>query len=482
VEYYTEDSANENLAGNIYLGKVRRVLPGMHAAFVDIGLSKAAFLYSGDVCDPWEGTDCSYKEIPLNGQSCPLPRPEIMSKIEVLLQVGQEVLVQVSKEPMGNKGPKVTNYITLPGRKLVFMPSVTNVGISRRIEDGSERERLRGIINKLKKNEAGFIARTAAEGMCEEKLAAEMHFLYSLWQSIRTRLETARAPCLMYRDLSVSLRATRDLFTQDVEKLVVDCAIEYKPLTEFISAFMPSLLPQVELYRDAVPLFQTYGVDEDLKEAFKNKIWLRSGGYIVFQGTEALTAVDVNTGRYVGSHNLEETVLNTNLEAIKEIAYQLRLRNIGGLIVIDFIDMQKQESKNLVVQTLIKALHKDRAKTNVLEMSALGLVEMTRKRVREPWTVKEQDSCPYCHGSGHVKQVISICHEIYRALEGRFVLSRHENALNPQLVQLRVHPDINHCLNNEESISLAQVQHRLGIIVNLTIDNYLHREEFNFNA
>ncbi len=476
VEYYTEEPGSGNLAGNIYLGKVRRVLPGMQAAFVDIGLPKAAFLYVGDVCDPWEGTDCSYKELSLDGQSCELPRSEEMPKIEVLLKVGQEVMVQVAKEPLGEKGPRVTNYIALPGHHLVFMPSVAHVGISRRIESEEERERLRRLVDGLRENNAGFIVRTAAEGLSEEKLAAEIKFLYSLWKVIRSRWEKATAPALLHKDLSVSLRAVRDLFSQDVHKLVIDCPYEYKPVMEFISTFMPSLLPQVEFYKRATPMFQAYGVEDDLKGALKSKIWLRSGGYVVFQRTEALTVVDVNTGRYVGGRNLEETMLNTNLEAVREIAYQLRLRNIGGLIVIDFIDMQQEESKALVVKSLNAALAKDRSKTNVLDMSALGLVEMTRKRVRESWTVQEQEACSACGGDGFVKNSVAICHDLFRALESRFGYMQPVH--NSQMVNLRVHPEIYRCLGNEERISLAEMQHRMGLITNLKADASLLREEF----
>lgn len=476
VEYYTEEPSSANLAGNIYLGKVRRVLPGMQAAFVDIGLPKAAFLYAGDVCDPWEGTDRSYKEISLEGQSCQLPRSEEMPKIEVLLKVGQEVVVQVAKEPLGEKGPRVTNYIALPGHHLVFMPSVTHVGISRRIESEEERERLRTLVDGLRENDGGFIVRTAAAGLSEEKLAAEMKFLYSLWRIIRNRWEKSSAPALLYRDLSVSLRAVRDLFSQEVQKMVIDCPYEYKPVMEFIGGYMPALASQVEFYKESTPLFKAYGVEDDLKGALKSKIWLRSGGYVIFQRTEALTVVDVNTGRYVGSHNLEETMLNTNLEAVREIAYQLRLRNIGGLIVIDFIDMQQEESRALVVSSLNAALAKDRSKTNVLDMSPLGLVEMTRKRVREPWALKEQEACPMCHGDGFVKTAVTICHDIFRAMENRF--GYMQPVSNVRTITLRVNPEIYNTLNREEHISLAEMQHRMGLVTNIKSDPSLHRDEF----
>ena len=465
VEYYTENPACANLAGNIYLGRVRRVLPGMQAAFVDIGLPKAAFLYVGDVCDPWASTDNPLLTRDNNDE---------MPKIESLLRPGQEVMVQVAKEPLGDKGPRVTNFIALPSWHLVFMPSVSHVGISRRIESEEERERLRLLVSELRPTEAGFIVRTAAEGLSREKLEAEIKFLYSMWQSIRQRWEQASAPCVLYQDLSVSLRSVRDLASQDIDKLVIDCPREHKVVEEFISTFMPSLLPQLELYDQERPMFQAYGVDNVLKDCQKNKIWLRSGGYIIFQRTEALTVVDVNTGRYVGNHNLEETMLNTNLEAVKEIACQLRLRNIGGLIVIDFIDMQQEASREQVVNSLKQVLSKDRSKTNVLDMSALGLVEMTRKRVREPWVIKERQQCPYCDGEGMVKQPVVVCHDIYRALEA---LNRHGD-VDWQHVSLRVHPDISGLLKTDEQVNLAELEAKLKLCVTLQADSQLHCEEF----
>jgi len=309
------------LAGSIYMGRVARVLPGMQAAFVDIGLAKAAFLYAGDAAGGAELDDP--------------PVGDQIQRVEDLLHEGQEIMVQVAKEPLGNKGARLTTHITLPGRNLVFMPTFDHVGVSRRIEDEDERARLRGIIEEMRPEGVGFIARTVSEGCQPEKLQAEMDFLCSLWDSIIQRRERAGAPEVLHQDLSVSLRAVRDLFTREVDRLVIDCVEEHREVVEFVSTFLPRLLDSVELYQDDEPIFDSYGVEAELARALESRTWLKSGGYVVIEKTEALTAVDVNTGRYVGGYNLEETILKTNLEAVKEIAYQLRLRDIGGLIVID---------------------------------------------------------------------------------------------------------------------------------------------------
>jgi ribonuclease G len=428
VELYIERATGQELMGNIYRGRVIRVLPGMQAAFVDIGLERSGFLYVSDVrqdfleveqmmlqTNPVHEEEMSslegIEEITTN------PLMNIPFNIGDLLHEGQEVLVQVSKEPLGTKGPRLTSHISLPGRHLVLMPSVDHIGVSRRIEDPEERTRLRSMIQEIRPEGYGFIARTVSEGAEKEKLKSEMDFLLKLWTSIKEKMARSSGPALLYKDLSVSLRSVRDLFTREVDRLVIDSREEYKNILEFMETFAPTLRYSVELYDGIEPIFDHYGIEMEISRALAKKIWLKSGGYIVIELTEALTAIDVNTGSYVGKRNLEETILKTNLEAVKEIAYQLRLRNIGGLIVIDFIDMEKKANRDRVFMALKEALSKDKAKTYILRMSELGLIEMTRKRTRENLTRLLSEPCSYCEGRGTLKSKKTICCEIFRDLE-----------------------------------------------------------------
>ncbi len=414
--------------------RVVRVLPGMQAAFVDIGLEKAAFLYVSDICQSMgdieqqflasceqEGDDEMSDEGPEKGaqeyneldfrQSCTgIP-------IEDRLQEGQDILVQVAKEPIGSKGARITTHITLPGRNLVFMPTMDHVGVSRRIEDEVERKRLREVMCEIKPPYRGFIVRTAAEGAEREKLQSESDFLAKLWQTIQRRAENASVPSLIYQELDITLRAVRDLFTKEVDLLVIDSEAEYRKILNFTETFLPSLKNEVELHEGDEPIFDAYGIEMEIQRALSKKIWLKSGGYIVIESTEALTAIDVNTGRYVGKRNLEETILKTNLEAVKEIAYQLRLRNLGGIIVIDFIDMEKEANREKVWNALRDATYNDKSKSNILSMSELGLIEMTRKRTKESIGQVLCEHCFYCEGEGHLKSKQTVCYEVLRELE-----------------------------------------------------------------
>ncbi len=467
LEVYVERHREGSLAGNIYLGRVARVLPGMQAAFVDIGLPKAAFLYVGDVAGEPELNELLPQEAPEGGSGRPGGQG-----IEDLLREGQEIMVQVAKEPLGNKGARLTTHITLPGRNLVFMPTIDHVGISRRIEDEEERSRLRNLLEEMRPPGKGFIARTVSEGFGREKLAAEMDFLCSLWDSINQRRQRAGVPEVLHQDLSVSLRAVRDLFTRDVDRLVIDCPAEYQEVVDFVSEFMPRLLDSVELYNGREPIFDAYGVEAELNRALERKIWLKSGGYVVIEKTEALTSIDVNTGRYVGSYNLEETILKTNLEAVKEIAYQIRLRDIGGLIVIDFIDMERESNRTRVVEALKEALAVDRSKTNVLGMSALGLVEMTRKRVRESLAETLKEPCFYCRGRGLIKNPTTVCYELFRALEREYRDSQYS------AVEVRVHPRVAEVLLQEERYPLEEIEDLLQLTIHVVADHGLHAEHF----
>ncbi len=461
LEVYVERHKEGALAGDIYLGRVARVLPGMQAAFVDIGLSKAAFLYVGDVAPGPEAAEA------------PHPHPgEGAGRIEEILREGQEIMVQIAKEPLGNKGARLTTHITLPGRNLVLMPTIDHVGVSRRIEDEAERTRLRSLIEAMRPAGCGFIARTVSEGQSEDKLRAEMEFLLSLWDAINQRRRRAGVPEVLHQDLSVSLRAVRDLFTREVDRLVIDCREEYDEVVNFVSTFMPRLRDSVELYQGRESIFEAYGVEAEIARALEHKIWLKSGGYVVIEKTEALTSIDVNTGRYVGGYNLEETILKTNLEAVKEIAYQIRLRDIGGLIVIDFIDMERETNRQRVVEALKRALAADRSRTNVLGMSALGLVEMTRKRVRESLAETIKEPCFYCRGRGMIKSPTTVCYELFRALEREF----HSGGVTA--VSVRVHPRVAEVLLQEERYPLEELETCLGLTVQVIPDPRLHAEHF----
>jgi ribonuclease G len=474
AELYIERSSDLGIAGNIYKGRVVRVLPGMQAAFVDIGLEKAAFLYVSDVHHPVKDIEEFFLDS--DDREAIEEDPEVETEelgedeetenfelhrhyndvpIEDRLQEGQEILSQVAKEPIGNKGARITTHITLPGRHLVLMPTMDHVGVSRRIENEKERRRLRDLMNGIKPPDVGFIVRTAAEGVEEEKFRAEMEFLLKLWQSIQSHAQSAPVPSLVYQELDVTLRAVRDLFTKEVDRLVIDSQSETHKVLNFIETFMPSLKSAVELYDGDEPIFDTYGIEMEVQRALGKKVWLKSGGYIVIEDTEALTAIDVNTGRYVGKHNLEETILKTNLEAVKEIAYQLRLRNIGGIIIIDFIDMEKENNRERVFNALREALHRDKSRTNILRMSELGLIEMTRKRTKESIGRILCEPCHYCDGEGRLKSKQALCYEILRELQ------REQREHFGQNIMVMVHPEVATLFCDEERATIEKIEERL---------------------
>ncbi len=463
VELHVKRGPKQELVGNIYLGRVIRVLPGMQAAFVDIGIGKSAFLYVTDVYDDlhyWEQIMLQegYEENSLETATPLRVRLSNSSDINIddLLQEGQDILVQVSKEPLGTKGARLTSHITLPGRHLVFMPTVDHIGISRRIENEKERTRLKGIMQELRPPSTGFIVRTVSESAPKEKLKSEMEFLTRLWSNIQKRKETSSAPSLLHKELTITLRAVRDLFTKEIDRLVIDSMEEYKSIMEFIEIFAPNLRYSIELCEDRKPIFDAYGIEMEINRTLDKKIWLKSGGYIVIESTEALTAIDVNTGGYVGKRNLEETIVKTNLEAVKEIAYQIRLRNIGGLIVIDFIDMNREADRERVFLTLKEALERDRTKTTILKMSELGLIEMTRKRTRENINLFLTESCLYCEGRGRLKSTTTICYDIFRDLE-RESVSGEEGKL-----YLLVNPEIEKVLKEEERYSIMELEKKIN--------------------
>ena len=488
AELHIQRKTGQELMGNIYRGRVVRVLPGMQAAFVDIGLDRSAFLYVSDVYKDFleleqmmlhnsiENGESPADETVVNEHQ-PDPLAGISFNIEDLLHEGQDIMVQISKEPIGTKGARLTSHVSLPGRHLVLMPTVNHIGISRRIEDPDERERLRSMVQDIRPNHMGFIVRTVSEGADTNKLKSEMDFLLKLWADIQEKMSKLTVPGLIYQDLSISLRSVRDLFTHEVDRLIIDSKEEYESIMTFIETFVPRLKYSVELFDGSDPIFDTYGIEMEISRALEKKIWLKSGGYIVIELTEALTSIDVNTGSYVGKRNLEETILKTNIEAVKEIAYQLRLRNIGGLIVIDFIDMEKMTNRDRVFMTLKEALSKDKAKTHILRMSELGLIEMTRKRTRENLNRFLSEPCWYCEGRGSLKSKMTICYEIFRDLERESLLSEGGGRIH-----VEVNPEIEHILKEEEQESILDLERRIDRRIVIIAREQFHKEQYEIRG
>lgn len=462
LEFYLERPAEQGLVGNIYCGRVVRVLPGMQAAFVDIGLVRAGFLYVDDVLI----SSCELERRMAN-QDQPFNR--IISAAEIrpatnggqpsidsLLVEGQNVLVQISKEPIGTKGARLTCQITLPCRNLVFMPLTDHIGISRKIEEEEVRQKLRDKIEALRPPGTGFIVRTVAEHATEAELEADMEFLLLLWDDIRSRCGKVSAPSLVYKDLDIILRSVRDLFTEDVKELIVDSKPVYDRLLSFMQTFAPELKTKVVHYDRDVPLFESYGIEVDIHRALDKKVWLRSGGYIIIESTEALAVIDVNTGRYVGKRDQAETIFKTNMEAVKEIAYQLRLRNIGGIIIVDFIDMDNEQHREELFQAFQEAIKKDKNRINILKISEFGLVQMTRKRSLENLSQMMCEPCIYCGGEGLVKSRRTICYEIFRKLK------RDAGKITGKKVYLKVHPAVADMLLEEENQHIEDLQKEIG--------------------
>ena len=483
TELHIERKTGEELMGNIYRGKVVRVLPGMQAAFVDIGLGKMAFLYVGDVTREMSGTedivvnkDSADEEMLIAETSSRSDEGKNNVKIETLLHEKQSILVQVTKEPYGTKGARISSHISIPGRHLVLIPTVNHIGVSRKIEDIEERDRLKNLVNDIRPREYGFIVRTATEGVTKEKIESEIELLLKLMSDILLKMKKGTGPALLYKEVSVSVRAARDLFTREVDRLVIDSEKEFKIILEFIRAFAPHLESFVEHYKGSIPTFDKFGIEIEIARALSNKIWLKSGGYIVIELTEALTSIDVNTGSYVGHMSLEETILKTNLEALKEIAYQLRLRNIGGIIVIDFIDMEKIANRERIFMTLKDELKKDKLKTNVLQMSDLGLIEMTRKRTRANLNSLLTEPCSYCEGRGGLKSVRTICYEIFRDLEKESQIF-HKNSN----VSILVNPAIERVLKEDERESVIDLEKRLNKHIIIAVDLNFHLEQYELD-
>ena len=495
TELFIERHHQLGIVCNIYKGRVNRVLPGMQAAFVDIGLERDAFLYVSEVMDPQLSDDLVHDDgdpeaaapvsadggpEALDAESDPI-RDERSSyqsalgkpTIDQLLKPGQEVVVQVLKDALPNKGARVSTQITLPGRSLVLLPGVGHLGISRRIEDEEEREHLRSVLEEIQPPGVGLIVRTAGADSSREDLGADLAFLTRLWERIRYRSERVSAPTLIHRDLDLALRVVRDYLNEDYSVIWVDGEETYERLVDFVDQIQPSMVGRVKLHDSDRGLFERFGLDEEIESALKTKVWLKSGGHIVIHPTEALVAIDVNTGRFVGSHNLEDTVLTTNLEAVREIVRQIRLRNLGGIIVIDLIDMVEEEHREQVSEVLRQELEKDRAKYKVLGISEFGLVELTRKRSRPSLERLLTQPCPHCRGTGRIKSLTTISIELRRQL------LRQRSRYKDHEILLRVHPDVAKALQREEQSILRELELELGTDILIQSDPELHHERFD---
>lgn len=552
AELQTERTRSRASVGNVYLGKVTRVLPGMQAAFVDIGQDRAAFLHVEDLIRPedfeqyiagasahgeddfgeLEAPDAAHDvtghdtaardatageaevsssatEEPETGRTqrgqaredkrkgkrgrarkpakssrnkAPDGGPARVSRatpIRDVVREGQEVIVQVSKDPIGTKGARVTSHVSLPGRYVVYMPTIDHVGVSRRIGSDIERQRLRKAIEAMRPPKGGLIVRTVAEGLTKKQLKADIGYLVRLWGEIVRKREThPKAPCTLFTELDLVLRTARDQFGDDVERIVIDDPKEHEALSNFVATFMPERVDAIELYRGSEPIFDAYGIEDEITRALSRKVPLSSGGYLVIDQAEALTAIDVNTGRFVGkgSKDLEETILKTNLEAVEEIAYQLRFRNLGGLIVLDVIDMDRPANRDKVHKRLNELLQKDKAHTTLNEVSDLGLIEMTRKRTRESLGRVLHEPCFYCDGTGQLQSRTTIALEILRQIR------REHQTLTGYQIVVNAHPAVVDVLQTDEHESLQATENRLMRRIELVPRREYHIEQFDLQG
>jgi ribonuclease G len=501
TEFMVERNTQRGLAGNVYKGRVMRVLPGMQAAFVDIGLEKAGFLHVSDFLDevgafgalaremeegevetePVEGNGAD-AEIELNGADGaeemalaehnneaetlahhrPRRRAARRSRlpIEQQLRRNQEIIVQIAKEPIGTKGSRLTSFISLPGRHLVYMPTTNHLGMSRRIDSGEERNRLRSIVNEVRPQQGGFIIRTACEGVSKREIQQDVTFLTRLWADVVKKAENQPPATLLYADLDLALRAIRDLFSSDVDRLWCDDPATHERIAQFVQQYLPRLRSRVSLYEGQEPIFDHFGIEPQIERALERKVWLKSGGYLVFDQAEALTAIDVNTGRFVGKKNQEETVLKTNLEAVEEVANQLRLRNIGGIIIVDFIDMTKEGNRKRVSDALSQALKRDKARTSMFKISELGLVQMTRKRTRDSLQAMLTEPCAKCNGRAVVKSLPTLAGEVLRGIQRDASRRNHGG-----MVLVKLNPDMARYLYGPGFKALEELEQRFEVKV-----------------
>jgi ribonuclease G len=456
-EIHVERTSKRGLVSNLYKGRVSRVLPGMQAAFVEIGLERTAFLHAADIAR-------TVPEDTLVGALA--AELEQVEDIRRLLNPGDDVLVQVIKDPMGTKGARLTTFIALPSRYLVYLPRGADIGVSARIEDEAERARLKGVLAELAAAAApgGYIVRTAAQGVTPESLREDMAYLARLWDHVRARAVQVAPGSVVHEDLPLSLRVLRDELALGVSRVLVDSAREHAAMLAFAAAFVPGAAPLIELYGGPRPIFDLNGVEEEVSRALDRKVPLKSGGHLVFDQTESMTTIDVNTGAYVGHRNLEETIFRTNLEATVTIARQLRLRNLGGIIIIDFIDMRDEPHRRAVLAALERALSGDRAQTHIVSLSPLGLVEMTRKRTRESLEHLLCEPCPSCEGRGFVRSPETVCNEIFREIV------RQSRQFASRELLILAHQDVVDRLLDEESATLAELEAQVGRPIRLQVE------------
>jgi ribonuclease G len=521
AEVFIERERQRGVVGNVYKGRVSKVLPGMQSAFVDLGLERDGFLYVSDVIPSFEELDRFETEEEESAAPAPAGEAEAgpvdgerngereqaasssgggrrrdrgrrdrdargergpEAKIEELLKEGQEIIVQVAKEPLGTKGARLTSHATMPGRFLVFMPTVEHVGVSRKIDSREERSRLRGIVREFRQQTGftgGLIIRTAAAGRPKEDIVADLSYFHNVWTEVRQKAETSRAPAVVYQEQSLVAKLLRDLLTDDYSAIRIDNALEHRRVLELVERIMPSLAPKVKLYEKEYPILEEYGVQAEIDKALRSKVWLKSGGSIVINQTEALVAIDVNTGRYVGKKSagrLEDTILKTNLEAVKEIVRQIRLRDLGGIIVLDFIDMEEKKNRQKVFQAVEQELRRDRSPSKALQVSDFGLVIITRKRVKQSLERVLTEPCPYCAGSAVIKSSSTICYEILTEVK------KISQDLNGQSLVLRVNPDIARALRDEDRAVFRDLKQALDKDIVLRPDAQLHHEQFDLMA
>ena len=460
-EIHVEREAKRGIVGNIYKGKVSRVLPGMQAAFVDIGLEKAAFLHASDIVPH---TECVAENEKQQFQ---------VRDISELVRQGQDIVVQVVKDPLGTKGARLTTDITLPSRYLVFMPGASHVGVSQRIDSEEERNRLKRVVGKYCDENGGFIIRTAAEGADDKELSQDASFLKRLWSKVTERRAKYKTRSTLYGELGLSQRVLRDFVGTELNKILVDSRLEFENLKEFTSEYVPELTGKLELYEGEKPIFDMYDTENEIQRALERKVVLKSGGYLIIDQTEAMTTIDINTGAFVGRRNLEETIFNTNIEATQAIARQLRLRNLGGIIIIDFIDMTSEEHRQRVIHSLQVSLDKDRVKTNINGFTQLGLVEMTRKRTRESIEHILCSTCPTCEGRGRVKTVESVCYEVLREI------TRVNRAYDVDKFVVYASPAVADTLQGDEYHALAELEVFIGKQVRIQAAPLYIQEQFD---
>ncbi|MBI2433015.1 MAG: Rne/Rng family ribonuclease [Candidatus Hydrogenedentes bacterium] len=457
AELSIERQESPSVVGNIYKGRVDSVVPGMQAAFIDIGMEKNGFLYVSDIAGA-EGTG----DIELEGG---VARAKTRAKrarqqpIETMLKKNQYVMVQVVKDQLGTKGPRLTNFITIPGRYMVLMPTVSTLGVSRKIESDEERQRLKKILQAVRPAKTGLITRTAGEGRDRREFEADARFLSRMWDRTKDKFERLNGPGLIREDLGPILRVVRDQFTADIERLTIDNDGEYSRILSFLDNLDPNLKKSIRLYKLKSPIFEKFGLEEEIEKALQRKVYLKSGGYLVIDQTEALVAIDVNTGKFTGKKQLEDTVFHTNMEAAQEIARQVRLRDMGGVIVCDFIDMRFESNRRKLLRQLTDALKNDRAKTTVSEISELGMIEMTRKRVKHSLIKALSQTCPYCEGSGMVRSVTTMTFDTLRRLQNLFCHSKEKHII------LQVHPDVARRLRTENKELLDSITKSFDRIV-----------------